>query len=96
MISPVAYRLQLPEALGRLHNVFHASLLKLHHGTVPHHADPIVVDTSAAEPEYEVESILRSRQRRQNRRQWVEYLVKWKGYPIHEAMWEPEDNLAHA
>ena len=61
MISPVAYRLQLPEALGRLHNVFHASHLKPHHGAIPHRADPIVVDTSAAEPEYEVESILHSR-----------------------------------
>ena len=59
MISPVAYRLQLPEAPGRLHNVLHASLLKLHHGAVPHRAYPIVVDTSAAEPEYE--SILCSR-----------------------------------
>ena len=61
MISPVAYRLHLPEALGRLHDVFHASLLKPHHGPVPPRADPIVVDTSAAEPEYEVKSILRSR-----------------------------------
>ena len=61
MISPVAYHLQLPEALGRLHDVFHASLLKPHHGPVPPRADPIVVDTSAAEPEYEVESILHSR-----------------------------------
>ena len=61
MISPVAYRLQLPEALGRLHDVFHASLLKPHHGPVPPRADPLVVDTSAAEPEYEVESILHSR-----------------------------------
>ena len=61
MISPVAYRLQLPEALGRLHDVFHASLLKPHHGPVPPRADPIVVDTSAAEPEFEVESILRFR-----------------------------------
>ena len=61
MISPVAYRLQLPEALGGLQDVFHASLLKLHHGPVPPHAGPIVVDTSATEPEYEVESSLRSR-----------------------------------
>ena len=96
MISPVAYRLQLPEALGCLHDVFHSSLLKLHHGLGPPRAEPLVVETSAAEPEYEVESILRSRQRRQNQRQWVEYLVKWKGYPVYEATWEPEDNLANA
>ena len=56
----MAYHLHLPEALGRLHNVFHASLLKLQHWAVPHRVDPIVVDASAAEPEYEVESILRS------------------------------------
>ena len=60
MISPVAYRLQLPAALARLHDVFHVLLLKPHHGAVPHRADPIVVDTSAAEPEYKVESIVRS------------------------------------
>ena len=64
MISPVAYRLQLPDALACLHDVFHVSLLKQHHGAVPYLADPVVVDTtSAAEPEYEVETILRSRQR---------------------------------
>ena len=61
MISSVAYRLRLPEALGRLHDVFHASLLKAHHGPVPPRADPIVLDTSAAEPQYEFESILHSR-----------------------------------
>ena len=96
MISPVAYRLQLPEALARLHDVFHVSLLKPHHGAVPYCADPVVVDTTAAEPEYEVETILRSRQHQQTRRHWVEYLVKWKDYPIHEATWEPADHLADA
>ena len=61
MISPVAYHLQLPAALVRLHDVFHISLLKPYHGAVPYHADPVVVDTTAAEPEYEVETILHSR-----------------------------------
>ena len=61
MISPVAYRLQLPAALARLHDVFHSLLLKPHHGAVPYQADPVVLDTTATEPEYEVEIILGSR-----------------------------------
>ena len=57
--SPVAYRLKLPDSFGCLHNVFHASLLKPHHGAVPYHAEPIVVDAgAAAEPEFEFEALL--------------------------------------
>ena len=96
MISPVAYHLQLPAALARLHYVFHISLIKPHHGAVSYRADPVVVDTTTAEPEYEVETILHSRKCKYNWHQWVEYLVKWKDYPMHEATWEPADHLANA
>ena len=95
MISPVAYHLQVPAALAYLHDVFHISLLKPHHGAVPYRADPVVVDTTAAEPEYEVETILHSFTHQHNRHQWVEYLVKWEDYPIHEATWQPADHLAN-
>ena len=60
MISPAAYCLQLPAALAHLHDVFHILLLKPHHEAVPYHADPVVVDTTTAEPECEVETILHS------------------------------------
>ena len=96
MISPVAYHLQLPAALACLHDVFHISLLKPHHGAVPYRADPVVVDTTAAEPEYEVETILRSHKHQHNEHQWVKHLVKWKDYPIRAANWEPADHLANA
>ena len=96
MTSPVAYHLQLPAALAHLHDVFHVLLSKPHHGAVPYRADPVVVDTTAAEPEYEVETILHSHKCQHNWGQWVEYLVKWKDYPIHEATWEPADHLANA
>src|SRR5204862_5996796 len=42
-------------------------------------------------PEYEVECILDHRQHRKQK----EYLVKWMGYPDHDATWEPSTNLTH-
>jgi hypothetical protein len=42
--------------------------------------------------EYEVEKILDHRFRHRR----LEYLVKWVGYPEHDASWEPEGNLQNA
>jgi hypothetical protein len=36
---------------------------------------------------YEVEQIMRHRRRGRG----YQYYIKWKGYPISEALWEPED-----
>jgi Chromo (CHRromatin Organisation MOdifier) domain len=38
--------------------------------------------------EYLVETILDSRMVRNK----IQYLVKWKEYPIYESIWEPEEN----
>ena len=96
VISQVAYHLQLPAALAHLYDVFHILLLKPHHGAVLYHANPVVVDTTAAAPEYEVETILHSRQCQYNWHQCVEYLVKWKDYLIQEVTWESADHLVNA
>ena len=49
-----------------------------------------MVDDSGA-PEFEVDKILDHRYIGRTKR--IQYLVSWKGYPIHEATWEPIENL---
>jgi len=41
------------------------------------------------EKEYKVEQILDKRTHYGK----IQYLIKWKGYPLSEASWEPEENL---
>src|SRR4051794_32841884 len=79
----------------KCYNIFHVSLLELYQAsaiegrqqTLP---PPIVIDR---EEEYWVERILKSKKRkaRQGKKLWVEYLVKWEGYPLGEAAWENVD-----
>ena len=52
--------------------------------------DPVAIEDSGA-PEWEVERILDHK--RQGKSKRVLYLVEWKGYPIHEATWEPIEHL---
>ena len=42
--------------------------------------------------DYEVERIIDSRLQRGK----LQYLVKWKNYPIEESTWEPENHLEKA
>lgn len=93
VMGPVTYRLQLPPA-WKIHDVFHAVLLTPHtetdiHGpSFPKPPAELIED----EPEWEVDRILRHRKRNNK----FEYHVLWKGYPITEATWEPEENLERA
>jgi len=89
----VAYKLELPESMKRVHPVFHVSLLK------PYHADgreqpappPIEVD---GEQLWKFEDILDDRKARYGRKR--EYLVKWLGFGHEHNSWEPESSFAHA
>ena len=45
---------------------------------------------------YNVESILGRRVIPRGRGFKIEYLIKWEGYPLHEATWEPKSNLRDA
>lgn len=86
-VGNVAYRVQLPGKLERLHDVFHVSLLKPFLGDSPPLVDPVfVVD---GHEEFEVEAILGHRKSRSSR----QFLIKWKGYDTFENTWEPQSNL---
>jgi hypothetical protein len=96
VISPVAYKLELPLNL-HIHPIFHVALLKRYTvptsmpDRTPPNSPPDAV-TIGDHAEFEVETILDKRTHRRR----IEYLVKWAGYPNYDATWEPLANLANA
>jgi hypothetical protein len=92
VVSPHAYRLQLPDSM-KIYRVFHTSVLRP--ATVPELALPGQNPTPPppvevlGEEEYYVERIEDSRFNRRRRR--FEYLVRWTGY--NELTWEPPDSV---
>lgn len=72
----------------KIHNTFHTILLKPYYENNVHRENftqppPEIYNE---EEVYKVESILKHRRRGRN----IQYYIKWKGYPIDEASWEPE------
>jgi len=90
VLGPLTYKLELPES-WRIHDTFHTTLLKPYvetgtHG--PNYTRP-PPEIESDEERYEVETILKHRRRGRG----YQYYVKWKGYPILDALWEPSINL---
>lgn len=92
VISPVTFELDLPAAWS-VHPVFHAHVLRPFKSPSSslQTVRPQPVQVQGA-PEWEVEDILAHRTRSKKK----QYLVQWKGFPVHECTWETESNLAHA
>ncbi|GJP33995.1 hypothetical protein CLOM_g18479 [Closterium sp. NIES-68] len=95
-VTPVTFRLRLP-ATWKIHNAFHVQLLKPYRdpntifvGRQPPPPPPVLVQN---EPEYEVESVLAHRRRRNGA---VELLIRWKGYDPSEDSWVPESDMGNA
>lgn len=88
VISPVAVKLKLPLALGRIHKVFHVSKIKpeMRINPVPSAPAPHLVDGS---PAYSVKRLL-------DLRCWgrgFQYLVDWEGYGPEERCWVPARDI---
>ena len=97
VISPVAYKLQLPDdwiRRKRIHPVFHVSLLKKYNSSdsdtsTEKKQEIVEVNDADEEKEYVVDKIISQRITRDKQ---IEYLVTWKGYPESEATWETAEN----
>ena len=93
VLGPLTYWLNLPET-WKIHNVFHAYLLRRYRENEIYGANyewpPAELDHEGQEV-YNVEAILRHRKR--GRR--YQYYVKWEGYPITKASWEPEGSFSN-
>ncbi|KAH0613238.1 uncharacterized protein H6S33_009618 [Morchella sextelata] len=91
IVNPYAYELELPRSM-KVHPVFHVSLLSsAANDPLPgqQQLPPPPVEVEGQE-EWEVESILDSRDRRGR----FEYLVKYAGY--NEASWQPLSDVEHS
>ena len=94
-VTPVTFRIALPPHL-RIHDVFHASLLKPDVPNSIPDRDPIpqppIYLEGSTEPEWEVEQILDVRQKGRG----FQYLVHWKGYGPGDRTWEPWRNVRNS
>eukprot|EP00983_Pelagomonas_calceolata_P021673 679004-Pelagomonas_calceolata.AAC.1 len=98
MVGLVAVHLQLPPQWSRIHNVFHVHVVKQYLsreqrpnglGITP----PPPVAWHEGEPLYEFEALLDHRVMKRDRRQVLEFLVRWKGYSSEHDTWEPREDL---
>ena len=92
-IGRVAYKLKLPPSLS-CHPVFHVSLLHKDRPREPQmqHVEEDESDEQTADSQmedFEVEAILNHRDVKGRR----EYLIKWRGFPVEDATWEPVSHL---
>ena len=86
VIGPVTYQLKLPPT-WKIHPMFHTTLLRQYKETEVYGANfPRPLPNIIKEEVYEVERILKHRKQGRG----YQYYVEWKGYPISEASWEPE------
>jgi Chromo (CHRromatin Organisation MOdifier) domain len=92
-VTPVAFRLDLPESM-KVHNVFHIDLLSPYKETeaygTPFARPPPIIDKS--EEEYEIDAILDVKKQK-GRGGGLQYLVHWKGYPNSDNTWVKHKDL---
>jgi len=91
LVGPKARKLALPPSMGRLHPVFHVSLLEPYRpstlsGRHVSQPPPPRVRGLDGEAEYELERILDSKM---GRKKGLQYFIQWAGYRPEDNSWIP-------
>ncbi|XP_074293340.1 uncharacterized protein LOC141620338 [Silene latifolia] len=93
-ISEVAYRLDLPADLERVHNVFHVSQLKKYISDPSHVLDPEIIELDETMIyEENTVKILDTKVRKTRRGETHMVKVLWNNNNIEEATWEVESAM---
>ena len=93
-VGNVAYRLELPTSLSRVHDVFHVSMLKKYHPDPTHILKPeeIDIDESLTYEERPVQ-ILDRKVKELRTKQIPLVKVLWRNHEVEEATWEVEEDI---
>ena len=93
-IGPVAYRLDLPKELSRVHNGFHISMLRKYISDPSHvlETPEIELRDDLSYEEQPVQILGREEKEFRNK---IIFLVKvlWRNYLVEEATWKQEDQI---
>ncbi|XP_027171554.1 uncharacterized protein LOC113771136 [Coffea eugenioides] len=93
-VGNVAYKLELPPSLPRIHNIYHVSILKKYHPDPSHVLQPknIEIDEALAYEEKPVKLLDRKVKELRNKRIPL-VKVLWRNHEIEEATWEVEEEI---
>ena len=93
-VGPVAYRLDLPPELEKIHNVFHVSMLRRYRSNPSHvvSSETIELRPDLTYEEEPVEILAREVKEFRNKRILL-VKVLWRNHKTEEATWESEETM---